>query len=523
MRLYIVLILTALAMAFGTGYFALFLQGSYTPTLEDIVQINELKLDFQKKVAPRAIINFNSIYYSPQQIRLIDPFYSTPSEEINKQIDYFSSQDCFKDFEILVNQPGFEKVWVWEEYRCGKKDHLSPGFFRQPPFIHPSGHSYAYLSFKLNKENNRSRAWVRNNLRYFHITELVDLQSEVGNLGGIYDLLVKLDYNSLLSLAKGEGTILTKTFLLARITYPGILPILEYRFYDRDDLDNFLKDSSFILQNYKQGRPCFYRDGELCWDYDVKHIFKLANFSTIAFFFGLIIICAIVVRLLLVKIRIQRQEEERKRLALQVLTHEFRTPVTSLLLSVEQINRYLPNLEDDLQEILLRMNSEIYRLQRLTEKSRNYLKVQEGGKLIQLNDELVPSVYQMIDEMIYPYSDEHGDLFKVTFKGEDRSIKIDLYWLQICLKNLIENAFFHGTPPVEFTLEVLSDSIVVYVSDQGKCQFDTLEELTSEFVKGNKSSGTGLGMSIVHKIIREMEGKIVFNNDPTSFKITFNR
>lgn len=523
MRLYIVLILTALAMAFGTGYFALFLQGSYTPTLADIVQINELKVDFQKMVAPRAIINFNSIYYSPQQIRLIDPFYSTPSEEVNKQIDYFSSHDCFSDFDILVNQPGFEKVWVWEQYRCGKKDHLSPSFFRQPPFIHPSGHSYAYLSFKLNKENNRSRAWVRNNLRYFHITELSELQSEVGNLGGIYDLLVKLDYNSLLELAKGEGTILTKTFLLARITYPGILPILEYRFYDREDLDGFLKDSPFILQNFKQGRPCFYRDGELCWDYDVKHIFKLANVSTIAFFFGLIIICVIVVRLLLTKIRIQRQEEERKRLALQVLTHEFRTPVTSLLLSIEQMNKYLPTFSDDLQEIFLRMNSEIYRLQRLTEKSRNYLKVQEGGKLIQLNDELIPSVFHMIDEMIYPYAEEHGDNFQFSFEGNDRNIKIDVYWLQICLKNLIENAFFHGVAPVSLQIKLSENSLNIIISDQGICQFDTLEELTSEFVKGNKSSGTGLGMSIVYKIIKEMEGKIIFNNNPTTFNITFNR
>ncbi|MDD0853449.1 DUF3404 domain-containing protein [Halobacteriovorax sp. GB3] len=518
-----VLILTAVTMAFATGYFALFLQGSYTPTLQDIVEINELKLDFQKKVTPRAIINFNSIYYSRHQIRLIDPLYTTPAESVNKTINYYSSEDCYQDFEVLVNEPGFEKVWLWEEYRCGKRSHIPESFFQIAPFIHPSGQSYAYLAFRLNKERNRTRTWVRSHLRFFHITELSVLHEEVGSLGGIYDLLVKLDYDSMVSLSRGEGTILTKNYLLARIKYPGLVPILEYRFYDREDLDSFVKDSPFMVQNYKQGRPCFYRDGELCWDYNVKHIFKLANFSTVTFFVGLIVICVLVVRLLLVKIKNQRQEEERKKLALQVLTHEFRTPITSLLLSIEEMNKHFDKLDDQMQEVFLRMSSEIYRLQRLTEKSRNYLKFQESSKLIHLNEEKYPSIAGMLDEIVFTFEDEKGDDFRYEFLGADRAIHVDLYWLLIVLKNLIENSFNHGQVPVLFQVEVKEKSVSFTVQDQGSCQFESLEELTSEFVKGNKSSGSGLGMNIVSKVVKEMDGKLIFCKNPTTFKVVLNR
>ena len=57
------------------------------------------------------------------------------------------------------------------------------------------------------------------------------LQKELGPLGGIYEILAGMNEDSLRSLLRKKGTILTSEYLLARIKYPTDFPILEYRFF----------------------------------------------------------------------------------------------------------------------------------------------------------------------------------------------------------------------------------------------------------------------------------------------------
>ena len=338
MRLYIVLIFTAVVMAFTTGYIALFLQGTYQATPSDILRIDQVKQDFQREVEPRYIINFNSLYFSENQFQLLDPRFTFNQRNVFKEENRFgTSKQCDVPFSDLLNQDNFNKVWIWEEFRCGRRANLPREFFIQDPFIHPSGQSFAYLAYRLGKSDYSGRPWVMAHLPFFHVSELKKLKREFGQLRGIFEILEGVGDQALNDLIRGKGTILTHDYLFARLTYPKIFNILEYRIYDRNDLENFLKDSSpYILNNYKRGRSCFYRDGGLCWDYNIKHIFKLANDSTILLFFGLIIIILVVVRLLLVKLKAQRIEDEQRRLALRVLTHEFRTPITSLTLLLEK-------------------------------------------------------------------------------------------------------------------------------------------------------------------------------------------
>ncbi len=518
MKSYLLLILTAVSLAFATGYVALFIQGSYTATPSDIVSINRLKIRFQKQVDPKAIVNFNSLYYSREQLHLLDPLYSMP-EEGTPVLPYFTSRNCFKKFDSLINRQNFEKVWIWEEYRCGRRSVLPKNYFRKGPFVHPSGRSYSYLAFLLNKENNRSRKWALEHLPFFHVTELKSVRRRIGELGGIFNMLSVLDNTSLIALSKGQGTILTKDFLLARIKYPSFFSILEYRFYDRDDLDNFLKDSFYNLRNFKQGRSCFYKDGQLCWDYNTHHIFRLANKSSLVILFGLIVIIVIVIKLLWMRLKVQKFEDEKRRLALQVLTHEFRTPVTSLLLLSERLSKSFEKMDEDTQDCYLRMSSEIYRLQRLTETSRHYLRVLKDKKLIEFNQDHLESVNGFFDELFYNFQETYGEDFHYKLSPLDGSFCMDTYWIQICLKNLVENAFKHGQKPVTAYVNFEKNKLVISVKDEGDCQFDCFDKMTDEFVKGNKSSGTGLGLNIVKKVVKEMGGKFRYSNSPTTFTI----
>lgn len=510
-------------MAFATGYVSLLLKGTYSSTPEDEQNITKLKIKFQKSVAPKSIINFNSLYYSPEQFQLIDPIYTLPEPGSDRSVQYYSSKDCFKGMKSLLSRMNFEKVWVWEEYRCGKIANLNDDFFKQAPYVHPSGKSYAYLAVLLNKNNYKNRNWVLEHLQFFHVTELGMLEKTVGYLGGKFSILARMDVDSLRKIATGQGTILTSDFLLARIKYPSFFSILEYRFYAREDLESFMKDSPYFLHNYRFGRSCFYRDGQLCWEYRVKHILTIANKGTIVFLFGLILICVLVVRLLIIKLSSQKQEDEKRRLALRILGHEFRTPITSMLLLIEKLNKSYEKMDEEVQDSFLRLSSEVYRLQRLTETSRHYLKANKGKKLIHLNHEPIGSMNDFLYEITLPFSDTHGDKFIVNLPEEDSDFCLDSYWVQIVLKNLLNNAFFHGEPPVEFKALYSKDFVEFQVIDQGNCQFCSWGEMSEEFAKGNKSSGTGLGLNIVKQVVREMGGEIKYSTKPTIFTFKLKR
>ncbi len=520
MRLNLILIFTVVTMAFATGYVSLLLQRPFTASQSDIIEINDLKNDFQYKVKPLSLVNFNSLYFSRDQFQLLNPLFSIPESGTDEDIRYSSGEDCFKNLKSVVNAANYEKVLIWEEFRCDKRTSLPRGFFVEPPYVHPSGLSYAFLAFS-SARGFQSKSWVLSHLQYFHVKELHRVRREVGELGGVFSILANLDEKTLSAIIQGDGTVLTSDYLFARLKYPRMLSVLEYRIYSREELEDYLRNSSYTLQNYKEGRSCFYRDGQLCWNYSFRHIFSIANKSTIIFFAGLLTVVATLIISLISRLKSNRLEHDRRRLALKVLSHELRTPIASMLLIIENLSKRLHRFQDDEQEDILRLSADVYRLQRLTEMSRNYLKVKNTKNLIEVKDEGCESINDFVMQIADTYIDMYGeDKVILNLLPNDIAARVDTYWLGICLKNLIENACFHGVFPVVVDVNFKGKKLLLAVTDHGELTDDsTLDHLTSEFVKGNKSQGSGLGLNIVRKVITEMKGELILAKKPTTFTI----
>ena len=253
----------------------------------------------------------------------------------------------------------------------------------------------------------------------------------------------------------------------------------------------------------------------MCWEYSLLHKLEMTNKTTIIFFISSILIIVLVVWLLYTKIKGQRIEQERKKLALQVLTHEFRTPIASLILQVEEIKKAFSDFAPGIQESFLRLAGDVHRLQRLTETSRNYLKLNKKQKLVDCKFFKIPSFNEYILLQLENYKDEIEFIPLV----EDVCFCLDTYWVGIALKNLLENALAHGEKPVKVTLEKGPKTVKINIIDSGSCQFKSIGEMRTEFVKGNKSSGTGLGLNIVFKIMKEMGGYLAFDKNPTKFTL----
>ena len=238
--------------------------------------------------------------------------------------------------------------------------------------------------------------------------------------------------------------------------------------------------------------------------------------TSLVVFGGSLLVLVLITVILYRKIKQQEFEEERKRHALRVLTHELRTPIANLMLQVEQINKQSDVIPTSVLEEFLKMEGEVYRLKRLAEKSTSYLQANDGQSLLAISIQEVPSVNELIIYLIHNYTEKGIGYIASPVDG---SFKMDVYWYGICVKNLLENALHHGKNPVMVTWSLLEDSLTLTVTDAGECRYKNLEEILNSDRTGKNSGGLGLGMSIVKKIMQEMEGKLTFKQNPTTFSL----
>jgi signal transduction histidine kinase len=213
-------------------------------------------------------------------------------------------------------------------------------------------------------------------------------------------------------------------------------------------------------------------------------------------------------------IRRQRQQAEQTRFAFQTLTHELRTPVTDLVLSLEPLRSEFDRLSSSGQDALLRVLDDSQRLVRLTENSKRYLGVAKYRSL-KPNVETIASVSQFLSEIASQVSEK----VVIDPQSIDVSIEQDPYWLAICVRNLMANAVVHGKPPVIVKTELVDEVLRISVTDHGQCEFGSLSDLTAPFKKGRGSRGLGLGLSIVQDAVRILGGKLDFKREPTSFAL----
>ncbi len=146
-------------------------------------------------------------------------------------------------------------------------------------------------------------------------------------------------------------------------------------------------------------------------------------------------------------------------LVLQILTHELRTPIASLSLTVEGFRREFEHLPESVYDEFRRLCEDTRRLRQLAEASKDYL--QSDNQM--LATDWVPSVAEWLEYKIEEEFD-NAVLFKIN---EDVAAKVNVYWLGTCIDNLLRNALKYGEAPVELRVETSAEKIIIQVIDAG--------------------------------------------------------
>lgn len=217
----------------------------------------------------------------------------------------------------------------------------------------------------------------------------------------------------------------------------------------------------------------------------------------------------------------EREEYERRRnLMLSDIAHDLRTPITT-------VAGYAQALDDDMisderrDEIYSAIRAKSARMSELIGLLFDYVKLDSDG--FKLNRE--PSdVCELVRECVaFAYQDIEDAGMELDLGIPDDALMIDADRLQLSrvLSNLIVNAIRHNPEGSRIGVYLTHDTgrADIMVCDNGELiESDKAKHLFEPFVRGDESrsssGGSGLGLSIAHKIISMHGYRIRFIQKP---------
>jgi uncharacterized protein YoxC len=509
MRIYSVLIILAITLAFFSGRIAFMVSGQSQINNKEVMFLHSLTQEMQERILIHFDINLIEQYPNQAYMELL-----TPRAIYKSDTPWpFNSTSCTQIIRGKIGRTNFRKSDIWDTFRCHVISSLPDKFFAQSPFMHESGKSYAYLAFTQWGSPHQSKEWLLKHLNYFHIDELRQIKYD---LPASYRFLLSLNEIDRMKLVNGNKYFLTDRFLIINNG------LLNYAAYPLKMVRHFFNRSGYKLSKPSDKKPCYYQMDQLCISKSKVNVFNRLTETSYLIFAAAIIILLITVSSLYNRIHRQNLEEERKKHALRVLTHELRTPISSLLLQIEDLNAGQENMDQQTQEKLLRLESDIYRLKHLAEKSRGYLQ-SDSEEFIQFKNSPIDSLNQFINNIIEEVQTSFPD-GHIEFNPQvDVACEFDPYWVHICLNNLIENSLRYGKSPTRVSTFVTDKTIEISVADKGSIETSNLKSLLKS--KSENSQGMGIGLKIVHKTLKEMGGNLELTANPTTFmmEIPFNK
>lgn len=208
------------------------------------------------------------------------------------------------------------------------------------------------------------------------------------------------------------------------------------------------------------------------------------------------------------------------------VSHDIRTPLTSIINYSDLISREAGGDEKKLEEYARVIYSQSNRLKKLLDDLLEVSKASSGN--LELN--LQPcEVGVMISQAVGEYGeklDEAGLTLKVTMPDERLFIKADGRYLWRIFENLINNICKYALTAsrVYINVESTDNEVSIIFRNMSKYELNiTSEELMERFVRGDSSrhmEGNGLGLSIAKNLAEVQNGRLDVTVDGDLFKVT---
>lgn len=232
----------------------------------------------------------------------------------------------------------------------------------------------------------------------------------------------------------------------------------------------------------------------------------------------------------------ERELSELRASFVSMVSHEFRTPLTTIQSSAELLERYSDKLPPEKkQNHFIRIQTAVRRMTQLLEDVLTIGKAEAGKLLFNPKSlDLVAFCCQIVESMqslvIYQHVNANPQhTLSFTVHGDCTIAQMDENLLEHILTNLLSNAIKYSPAGgvVKFDLVCNSSSAVFRIQDSGiGILKEDLEKLFDSFGRASNVGtiqGTGLGLAIVKRCVDLHGGKIAVESElgvGTTFTVT---
>ncbi len=223
----------------------------------------------------------------------------------------------------------------------------------------------------------------------------------------------------------------------------------------------------------------------------------------------------------------EKQLNELKSRFVSLASHEFRTPLSTVLTSVTLISKYIEHNDKSLKHIN-RIKSAVHNLTGILNDFLSLDKLEDGK--VQNNPvefDLRTLAEDIIEEM--QTVAKSGQVIRHEHSGKGDPVWLDKQLLKNIIINLLSNAIKYSKEDqvIRFTTDLADDLLTIAVRDEGiGIPESEQSQLFERFFRAKNAvniQGTGLGLNIVKRYVDLIGGNISFNSklqEGTTFTVT---
>ena len=214
----------------------------------------------------------------------------------------------------------------------------------------------------------------------------------------------------------------------------------------------------------------------------------------------------------------QKELTDLKTRFISIASHEFRTPLTTILASAETLERYSQTFTPEKQHtVLKRIQTSVHQMITLLNDVLTVGKAETGKfTCVPTPMDLQQFCRDLVEEVQVAQPDPAVCPIELTYQGDRASVLADEKLLRHTLLNLLSNAVKYSPDysPVVFTVAVSEVETVFQVSDRGiGIPVADQAQLFNTFHRAENVgniSGTGLGLVIAKRAAEAHQGRLSF-------------
>ncbi len=225
-----------------------------------------------------------------------------------------------------------------------------------------------------------------------------------------------------------------------------------------------------------------------------------------------------------------KQSEKLKTALLDAVTHDLRTPLTSIKASVTMLleensaeSIHITLEREGRTELLEVINEETDRLNNFIQSMVEVAKLEAGEFSLRKSEIEVAEIIEHTLQRSESITANHR--IQLSLSKKLTKVSIDEKAVSEAIYNLIENAvkYSPNNSIIKIDAKIVADDLIISVEDEGKgIAENERDKIFQKFYRGNKKvKGFGMGLAIVRGIIEAHNGKIWVEKGNIGAKFVF--